>query len=395
MRCAVLVALAGLLVACSAFRPTPTQTEPSKSAGAPPSEQHPCGFQFGFAKMKAAIPEIVGDCAGHERVDVTSGDTTQRTTRGLLVWRKADGAVAFTDGAHTWLLGPKGLQQRGNDERLDWEKVPLPPTAIAVAVQATVVVAAAAPKQAPATVASLPTPVVAKAPAALAAPPTQAAKPRAPPTQAATGSSGLASAQGQPKLEIPTYGYYKSNSDVYVVGMVRNVGNGEAAAIEIEASLVDSANAVTGASRAIYGPSLLRPGKQAPWKALISHPMPFTAARANAQGQAPDRFSLGSDFFHQEFAFEGVTTSPVTGAYGWPKLSGRIKNTGSMSVKNTSIVAGVFDAGGKLRDVAGTIPGLADLAPGQASTFQIEFIGAPGDFKAITRYELYAEGLRG
>jgi len=45
----------------------------------------------------------------------------QRTTRGLLVWRKADGAIAFTNGSRTWVAGADGVQQRRNDERFPWE----------------------------------------------------------------------------------------------------------------------------------------------------------------------------------------------------------------------------------------------------------------------------------
>jgi hypothetical protein len=50
-----------------------------------------------------------------------SGNAAQRTTRGLLVWRKADNWTAFTDGFRTWIGGPAGLETRLNTQRFAWE----------------------------------------------------------------------------------------------------------------------------------------------------------------------------------------------------------------------------------------------------------------------------------
>ena len=50
-----------------------------------------------------------------------NGDSQQRTSRGLMVWRKADNWTAFTDGSRTWVNGPDGAVERGNDERFSWE----------------------------------------------------------------------------------------------------------------------------------------------------------------------------------------------------------------------------------------------------------------------------------
>jgi hypothetical protein len=94
-----------------------------------------CRFTHGFAEAKSAIPDVIGDCTENERTDATSGDTLQRTTRGLLVWRKADGLVAFTDGHRTWVRGPDGLVRvRSNEERFAWEAAPSGPNAPALRV---------------------------------------------------------------------------------------------------------------------------------------------------------------------------------------------------------------------------------------------------------------------
>src|SRR2546428_1615157 len=105
------VLLAGLLVwLLGPARPPP-------EAGA----QAACGVALGFAALHARIPAVVGDCLEDERHDPATGDGLQRTTGGLLVWRKADNHTAFTDGSRTWVDGPFGLQVRRNAERFDWE----------------------------------------------------------------------------------------------------------------------------------------------------------------------------------------------------------------------------------------------------------------------------------
>ena len=61
-----------------------------------------CSFTLGFRALQEQIPEIVGDCLENEHFEASTGNTLQRTTGGLLVWRKADNWTAFTDGATTW-----------------------------------------------------------------------------------------------------------------------------------------------------------------------------------------------------------------------------------------------------------------------------------------------------
>ncbi|HEX5416759.1 MAG TPA: hypothetical protein VFZ25_13905 [Chloroflexota bacterium] len=79
-----------------------------------------CQFVFGFKSLHDRIPTVVGDCVSNEAY-ATNGDGLQRTTNGLLVWRKADNHTAFTNGANTWVLGPQGLQERPNNSRFAWE----------------------------------------------------------------------------------------------------------------------------------------------------------------------------------------------------------------------------------------------------------------------------------
>jgi peptidoglycan/xylan/chitin deacetylase (PgdA/CDA1 family) len=81
-----------------------------------------CAFRLGFAELRQMVgPEIVGGCLEDEQHNPENGDALQRTSGGLLVWRKADNRTAFTDGHRTWVNGPDGLQSRLNGQRFAWE----------------------------------------------------------------------------------------------------------------------------------------------------------------------------------------------------------------------------------------------------------------------------------
>jgi len=88
------------------------------------SADGPCQFQLGFATIAGLIPQAVGLCTENEGHNPLNGDGLQHSTGGLLVWRKADNWTAFTDGYHSWINGPNGLQQRLNTERFSWEANP-------------------------------------------------------------------------------------------------------------------------------------------------------------------------------------------------------------------------------------------------------------------------------
>jgi streptogramin lyase len=95
---------------------------------APSAAAADCSFTLGFKALHDMIPSIVGDCKVNEHHNPDNGDGLQETTGGLLVWRKADNWTAFTDGYHTWINGPEGLQERLNTDRFPWEQGSTGPT---------------------------------------------------------------------------------------------------------------------------------------------------------------------------------------------------------------------------------------------------------------------------
>ncbi len=86
-----------------------------------PAAASGCRFDLGFLTLQQLIPNVVGKCLVDEHYNPINGDGLQETTGGLLVWRKADNWTAFTDGYHTWVNGPNGLQERLNTQRFPWE----------------------------------------------------------------------------------------------------------------------------------------------------------------------------------------------------------------------------------------------------------------------------------
>lgn len=91
---------------------------------APAAHADGCQYVLGFKTLYTLIPRIVGQCLDDQQFDPANGDALQHTTNGLLVWRKADNHTAFTDGFHTWVNGPNGLEARLNTTRFPWEPNP-------------------------------------------------------------------------------------------------------------------------------------------------------------------------------------------------------------------------------------------------------------------------------
>jgi hypothetical protein len=103
----------------------PPSSLPTSAAGrslAPGAAGAGCRFQLGFAALRGAIPGVVGGCVEDEHHNPENGDALQKTTGGLLVWRKSDNFTAFTDGHRSWVAGPFGVQSRLNSERFAWER---------------------------------------------------------------------------------------------------------------------------------------------------------------------------------------------------------------------------------------------------------------------------------
>jgi hypothetical protein len=79
----------------------------------------PCRVAATFGGLQQLVPSI-GQCLG-DSARAGNGDVVQPTSGGLLVFRQSTATPAFTDGYHTWVIGPQGLQERLNSRRFSWE----------------------------------------------------------------------------------------------------------------------------------------------------------------------------------------------------------------------------------------------------------------------------------
>jgi zinc/manganese transport system substrate-binding protein len=90
--------------------------------GSPALAQSTCQLSGGFAQLQSQIPDRVGSCQGNAVTRIELGETTQRTTNGLLAYHTVDGVVSFSDNVHTWVLDPGGqVQVRNLTERFPFE----------------------------------------------------------------------------------------------------------------------------------------------------------------------------------------------------------------------------------------------------------------------------------
>lgn len=84
-------------------------------------------FKLGFKLLADQIPQIVGKPLEDEQWAPNGDYSWQRTTTGLMMWRKADNWTAFSDGRRTWIIHDGGVMPRLNSERFPWESgAPLP-----------------------------------------------------------------------------------------------------------------------------------------------------------------------------------------------------------------------------------------------------------------------------
>jgi hypothetical protein len=139
--------------------------------------QAPCGFVGGFSRLRDLVgAQKVGECLEDEHFNIENQNAEQRTSGGLMVWRKVDNFTAFTDGGTSWINGPNGLQSRPNSERFSWESDPV--TAPRSASTSPPPAAPPAPITSPAAIAS-PVPVAQAAPPTATVPPTATIAPTA------------------------------------------------------------------------------------------------------------------------------------------------------------------------------------------------------------------------
>ncbi len=281
-------------------------------------------FRLGFAGLAARIPDVVGQPLENEHHNPLNGDSLQQTTTGLMVWRKADNWTAFTDGFRTWIDGPLGIQERRNEERLDWES-------------------RATPVPAP-----MPSPTAAAAPSPTPAPsPTQAPKPNLRILQ-----SNVLQGQG-----------LEANS-VWVMGEVRNDGVGPAYNVTVTARLLTESGSVAGTASQVF--AFLGAGDTVGYRVEVRSVTAYALADVSADSSSSG-FAAFSRLPIAWVKNEQVGDSQSGIRY---EFAGTMNNGGSQPVSLNAVYVWFLDDQNRVVWMDYTYVPNA-LAPGDSSTFTV------------------------
>jgi hypothetical protein len=85
----------------------PTAVMAQSAAACPPGRAP--SFLSGFASLQTNLGSSMGEPTECEHVDPVSGDTFQRTTTGLALYRRDTNTPMFTNGREHWALTSDGL----------------------------------------------------------------------------------------------------------------------------------------------------------------------------------------------------------------------------------------------------------------------------------------------
>lgn len=318
-------------------------------------------FRLGFANLASMIPDVVGTPLENEH-SMQNGDSIQRTTTGVMVWRKADNVTAFTNGSETWLIGPEGLQERGNDQRFPWEQTE-------VSAGNSQLDAAAAPAS--------PTPT-AQAPAATA--PVATPTPTPAPAKPMVRSSQPTVIQGQ-GLEAGT---------VWVLGELRNDGSTPAYNVVVSCNLVSDSGGVVGSGSRAF--PYLGPGDVVGYGVEIRGAGPYARTDVSVDASATG-FASYVDVPVQWVKNEQVATTIKKTTYVEYQFSGNLSNSTSKPASLNAVYVWFLDDQNRVVWADFTfLP--QQVAPGEVAPFMIT---TPLDrdnplVRGITQVRYYAAG---
>lgn len=179
--------------------------------------------------------------------------------------------------------------------------------------------------------------------------------------------------------------YVNVIKNTVVVGVFRYNGASPIAIPEIAITQTDANGKTLATQRAGTNPTLIKPGGLIPYKVSFDgeavEGSKFTTV---VQGGSTDSFMLKT--FTDDFE---VTQSELAGGSMYKKgkkIVGNLKNASDGMISYPLIIAALWDADGKLVDVANGTITLSTLAPGQEGSFEID--AANGG--TATRYDIVA-----
>jgi hypothetical protein len=200
-------------------------------------------------------------------------------------------------------------------------------------------------------------------------------EPTAEPTERETG----------PVAVLQSLSYIEGSTEwVHIVGVLGNHTDQPVKFVKVVASLFDTDDRFTGSEFTYALVDLILPGATVPFDLLITDVPEFA------------RYELALEFDEADdddlsvlcFDFEIRDAEGSAGFLGY-SINGLIENNCGATVEFVEIMGSVYDADSRLIDVAMTFAKLEELAPGQASPFELSFSNA--NVEAVASFELNVE----
>ena len=156
---------------------------------------------------------------------------------------------------------------------------------------------------------------------------------------------------------------------------------------EIIVTLTDDAGKVLATERAYTAPRYIRPNSTIPYKVLLDD-APEDWAKWEIDVSAERFGGFMANLLYTDLEVDQPTLNPAKNSYTGQSVVGRVKNTGSSAAKLVQIIGVLYDAEGRLLDVANTFSKKDTIPAGSDGPFELEF---RSDVEGVT-FELFVEG---
>ena len=174
---------------------------------------------------------------------------------------------------------------------------------------------------------------------------------------------------------------------LFMIGIIRYKGTVVRMSPEIVVTLTDAGGKVLATKRAYITPRYIRPDSTIPYKVLFDD-VPEDWAKWEIDVSAERFGGYMADLLYTDLEVDQPTLNAPSNNYTGPRVVGRVKNTGSSTAKLVQIIGALYDAEGRLLDVANTFSKKDTIEAGGDGPFELEF---RSDVEGAT-FELFVEG---
>ena len=197
---------------------------------------------------------------------------------------------------------------------------------------------------------------------------------------------------GKVEVKIENLANYRLESGAtYFIGEVVNVGQTDAANIEVAISLLGENGqtlAISSGGGSGQGLPILKPTERSYFQVQVRDaPATWQEERAQVQASAP------SQSVRERYTFdlqgEGVNCAPTGRSTGGLNCVGQAANGGAATAKGVQVTVAAYDGAGKLVDVGNGYAELSEIAAGQSSPFRLTL---PGLKETPARIEVQVVG---